>query len=105
MKLQRLGGAVKRLRGPNARAGDGAGESTGVVSGRTYHTALTGPPDGGFKPVGEPSVRGLASPFLKPREPRGLVGLTDHSAPGGGVRGYDTETSMLHTKRHVRSKI
>ena len=39
------------------------------------------------------------------RAPRAALALRHHGARVGRVRGYDTETRMLHTKRHVRSKI
>ncbi len=82
------------------------GKVTGVVSERTYHTALLlGPPTSCEASESRERSPGCSRPFLKRREAINLVGLIDHGTPRGSVRGYDTETSMLHTKRHVRSKI
>ena len=92
------------VRGERVRHSEHRGKDTGVVSERTYHTALLSgrPPP---KEAGAGASTGLFATILEAARARALVRLTDHGAPKGSVRGYDTETSMLHTKRHVRSKI
>ena len=72
-----------------------------------YHTALRRPPERGASRGAGARARVDAAVSVRTSSAQVVWtwALRHHGTPVGRVRGYDTETRMLHTKRHVRSKI